>query len=350
MADSSMKIFYGDYSRNDEDPTMWMQSLNTKRVANDWMDAKTIDIFESLLAEEKKAYRWWHDKLKSTHPTMDRKDWAAVRKEFKKQWPPLPEPEEDTESKREELEQMRLRDDELSTKVTYQGQELYTHVAFANEAAHLANEIGDTNSFLLQTVRNQLPEAVRNMLKSLGKKPKTWDKFRKAMITIPLSDLREEAAKIAKRDSFYAEVAALQIRLTGQTPVTARATFQPRQTLTQTPNWLSTPQMMLPGMPPSRYQTQPAMPWTPIHNKPPMESQPQNSPSNLFQPTPQASRNLFRMPAMGTNAMPIGRARETSTDQFSDWDQHNPYPRTTEGKAAYKAAMQAWWERNGFNA
>ena len=47
------------------------------------------------------------------------------------------------------------------------------------------------------------------MLKSLGKKPKTWDEFRKEMITIPLSDLWEEAAEIAKRDSFYAEVAAL---------------------------------------------------------------------------------------------------------------------------------------------
>ena len=74
------------------------------------------------------------------------------------------------------------------------------------------------------------------------------------------------------------------------------------------------------GMPPPRYQTQPTMPWTLIHNKPPTESQPQNSPTNPFQPMPQASHNLFRTPAMGTNAMPIGRARETSTDQFADWD------------------------------
>ena len=36
-------------------------------------------------------------------------------------------------------------------------------------------------------------------------------------------------------------------------------------------------------------------------------------------------------------------------DQFTDWDRHNPYPKTTEGKATYETAMQAWWERNGFN-
>src|SRR6266481_9922682 len=139
MTDTSANIFYGNYSRNDEDPTSWMQNLNTQRVANDWTDKKTINVFESLLAEDKKAYQWWHDELKAAEPTMDREDWATVQKEFKKRWKPLPEPEEDPETKREELAQMRLRDEDIGAKVTYQGQELYTHVAFTNQAAHLAN-------------------------------------------------------------------------------------------------------------------------------------------------------------------------------------------------------------------
>src|SRR6266481_912397 len=167
MGDSSVKIFYGDYSRNDEDLTNWMQNLNTRRVANDWSDTKTIGVFESLLAEEKKAYRWWHKVLKMTNLTLDRTDWAAVRNKFKMRWPPLPEPEEDMESKHEELEQMRLREDSLGTKVTYQGQELYMHITFANEATRLANKIRDTNGFLLLMVRNQLPKVVRNALKSM---------------------------------------------------------------------------------------------------------------------------------------------------------------------------------------
>jgi len=147
-----------------------MQNLNTRRVANDWTDTKTIGVFESLLVEDKKAYKWWHEDLKATEPTMDRTDWTTVWKEFKKRWPPLPEPEEDLESKREELEQMRLQDGDLGTKVTYQGQELYSHVAFENQATCLANEIGDINSFLLPSIRNKLPEAVKNMLKSTGKR------------------------------------------------------------------------------------------------------------------------------------------------------------------------------------
>ena len=58
-----------------------------------------VSVFESLLAEDRKAYQWWHDDLKATKPIMDREDWAAVWKEFKKRWPPLPEPEEDPEAK-----------------------------------------------------------------------------------------------------------------------------------------------------------------------------------------------------------------------------------------------------------
>src|SRR6266481_3048698 len=100
MANSNVKIFYGDYSRNDEDPMAWMQSLNTRKVANDWADTKAISIFESLLVEDKKAYRWWHKDLKGAELTMDKTDWAAVRKEFKRRWPPLLEHEEDLEAKR----------------------------------------------------------------------------------------------------------------------------------------------------------------------------------------------------------------------------------------------------------
>ena len=104
MADTAMKIFYSDYTRNDEDPTSWMQNLNTCKVANDWTDPKIISVFEALLAEDKKVYQWWHEDLKITEPSMDRMDWATVWKEFKKRWPPLPELEDDPEAKREELD------------------------------------------------------------------------------------------------------------------------------------------------------------------------------------------------------------------------------------------------------
>ena len=76
------------------------------------------------------------------------------------------------------------------------------------EATRLANDIGDTLGFLLPALRDKLPEVLRNMLKSQGKKPKTWDDIRKAMIAVSLSDLCEEVAEIAQWEDIYAEVRA----------------------------------------------------------------------------------------------------------------------------------------------
>ena len=113
---------------------------------------------------------------------------------------------------------MRLESRDLGTKVKYQGQDLYSHIAFAMEATRLANDIGDTLGFLLPALRDKLPEALRNVLKSQGKKPKTWDDFRKEIIAVSLSDLHKEAAEIAQREDIYAEVRAMRTSTTGLTP------------------------------------------------------------------------------------------------------------------------------------
>ena len=58
-------------------------------------------------------------------------------------------------------------------------------------------------------------------MKSQGKKPKTWDDFRKVMIAVSLSDLCEEVAEIAQWEDIYAEVRAMRTITTGLTPAMA---------------------------------------------------------------------------------------------------------------------------------
>jgi hypothetical protein len=346
--------FYGDHSRHEEDPTAWIQNLNAKRVANDWTDKKAINVFVSLLVEEKKAWKWWHTELGTSNPTMDRTKWDEVRAEFKKRWPPLPEPEDDMELKREELEQMKLEPDTLGKKILYRGQELYTHVAFAIETTHLAAEIRDTMSFLLPTVRNKLPEALWNVLKSLGKKPKTWDEFRNAVTTVSPTDLREEVAEIATRESIYAEVRSMSSACTGLTPTMARAALpSPRPLPSNTPTFTKATipvPITMNTTPAPKYQQMPPTPRTPTQNRPMYETTPQKSPANPFQTTPVTNHNILPSPATGTNATPIGTNPHRNNDPSNNWDRRQPYPRTAEGKAAYEKALQAWWNRNGFNA
>ena len=173
------------------------QALNTKQVANNWPDKKAIDVFELLLGEEKCAWKWWNYEMPMTYPTLDRTDWLEVWKEFKKRWPLLPEIGDDKELKWEELEAMKLKPQNLGTKIRYRGQELYSHMAFTIEAAWLANEVGDTAGFLLPALWNKLPEALWNILKSQGNRPRTWDDFRKAMVVVLPTDLWEEVAEIS---------------------------------------------------------------------------------------------------------------------------------------------------------
>ena len=55
------------------------------------------------------------------------------------------------------------------------------------------------------------------------------------------------------------------------------------------------------------------------------------------------------MPTIRTNVTLPAKMRNGTSDPFVNWDRRNPYPKTTEGKAVYEAAMQVWWDRNGFN-
>ena len=224
------------------------------------------------------------------------------------------------------------------------------YVAFVNQATRLANEIGNTNGFLLPSVRSQLPEAVRNTLKNTGRKAKTWEEFRKVMTTMPLSDLCEEAANIAKCNSFYVEVATLQIHTTRLMPNMARMVLQSCVMSTPTSNQTPTPQTAPPSTPPPRYANQTPGPHTPMQNKPMPDNNHQASPTSPFQPTPSMNRGPFPSPTIGMNATPPAKTRNGTNDPFMNWDRHNPYPKTMEGKVAYEAVIQAWWDRNGFNA
>ena len=72
---------------------------------------------------------------------------------------------------------MTLEPHSLGNKVKYRGQELYSHIAFALDATQLASNVGDMTRFLLPALRSRLPEAMQNMLKIQGNRPRMWEDF-----------------------------------------------------------------------------------------------------------------------------------------------------------------------------
>src|SRR6266481_5258197 len=68
-------------------------------------------------------------------------------------------------------------------------------------------------------------------------------------------------------------------------------------------------------------------------------------------PHPKQVPTQRQPPEQPHEPIPDDPQHEPGTICLTDYrDRRNPYPRTTEGKAAYETAIQAWWNRNGFNA
>ena len=189
-------------------------------------------------------------------------------------------------------------------------------------------------------------------MKSQGKKLKTWDDFCKAMIAMSLFHLHKEVAEITQCKDIYAEVRAMRMTTMGLTPAMAHTNLQPyRASLAAGPQTPAPTRQRPPqysALTP-KYQPVPTMPRTPTPNKQQYAVMPGRSTPSAPQATLGTNRNLFIPLATGTNAIPIRVATGQTNDQFANWDRRQPYPKTAEGKAAYEAALQAWWDRNRFN-
>src|SRR6266481_6294509 len=138
----------------------------------------------------------------------------------------------------------------------------------------------------------------------------------------------------------------------GLTPVMAHTGLQPYRTgPTPTPQ-TPMPTRQLPpqySAPVPKYLLAQVTPKTPAQNRQPQTMATARNPLTMPQTTPGMGRNPFISPATGTNTIPIGTGTGQTNDPFANWDQSQPYPETVEGKTAYKMALQAWWNRNGFN-
>ena len=138
----------------------------------------------------------------------------------------------------------------------------------------------------------------------------------------------------------------------GLTPAMTHTSLQTyKASLTAGPQTPAPARQPLPqySAPTPKHQPAPMTPRTPVQNRQQYAATPGRSMLSAPQATLGTNRNLFISLAMGTNAIPIWTATGQTNDRFANWDRRQPYPKTAEGKVAYEAALQAWWDRNGFN-
>lgn len=115
-----------------------------------------VDGLGNYLKTGSPAETWF---LKQTMPKMT---WTAFKKEFKKEFLDVDRAEKTPQNLERELLAMRLHTENLGKMEHYAGEEVWTHIAFVQQALYLAQcaGIATGNSNILQ-VRDSLPDVIR---------------------------------------------------------------------------------------------------------------------------------------------------------------------------------------------
>ena len=152
-------------------------------------DESWIDGLGDYLKTGSPAETWF---LKGSTP---KKAWTAFKAAFEKEFPDVDRAEKTAQDLERELLAMRLRTETLGKTERYAGDDVLTHVAFAQCALDLAKRAGiATGISNIWQVRDSLPEVVRE---KVPEKQDDWMTFCDAIKQVDVSHIKEGARKHA---------------------------------------------------------------------------------------------------------------------------------------------------------
>jgi len=161
--------------------------MNIGNITN---DARMNSSFENYLKYNSPADEWFKEQDTS------QMTWKALEKAFLERFPPIQKAKKSESELERELCELRLPVDELGKKERYAGEEVWSHVAFAEKALSLARQAKiNTSSNSIWKVRDELPEIIRQKVKETYT---TWDDFCAAIKDIDTSHIRDGVRKHQK--------------------------------------------------------------------------------------------------------------------------------------------------------
>ena len=149
----------------------------------------------------------WFSELDTTTST-----WKEVEKEFLQRFPPVEKAKRTETELERELCELRLKVEDLGKKEKYAGEDVYTHVIFAEKALSLAKQAKISNgSNLIWKVRDELPDIIRQKVKETYA---TWTDFCTAIKGVEMAHIRDGVKKYQKekeeREKTEAAIAGIQ--------------------------------------------------------------------------------------------------------------------------------------------
>jgi hypothetical protein len=163
-------------------------------------DEQKIGLFELYLKSDSPSEEWYNDaKTKKT-------TWAELEKDFKARFPNVKKATKTAPELERELGTMRISTEELGKTEKYRGEEVYTHMIFAEKILDLATRAKiEASTSGLWNVRDELPEVLRE---KIPENQTSWTAFAQAIKGVDMGHIREGVRKYKEKAASDAQVKA----------------------------------------------------------------------------------------------------------------------------------------------
>ena len=163
-------------------------------------DDQKTGLFELYLKSDSPAEEWYIE------VKTPKKSWAELEQEFKTRFPNVKKAMKTTPELERELGAMRMTMEELGKTEKYRGEDVYTHMIFAEKILDLAKRAKvDASTSGLWNVRDELPEVLRE---KIPEDQASWTAFAQAIKGVDMGHIREGVRKYKEKAASDAQVKA----------------------------------------------------------------------------------------------------------------------------------------------
>jgi hypothetical protein len=182
-------------------PTDFLKMIKRSFLANGTTaDDQKVGLLELYLKSDSPAEEWYND------GKTPKKTWLELEQAFKTRFPNVKKATKTAPELERELGAMRIRTEDLGKTEKYRGEDVHTHMIFAEKILDLAKRAKiETTTSGLWTVRDELPEVLRE---KISEDQVSWTAFVQAIKDVDMGHIREGVRKFKDKAASEARVEA----------------------------------------------------------------------------------------------------------------------------------------------
>ena len=182
-------------------PSDFLKMIKRAFLANaTTTDQQKKELFELYLKSDSPAEEWYNE------ANTPKETWAELEGEFKKRFPNVKKAMKTAPELERELGVMKITTEELGKTKKFKGEEVYTHMVFAEKILDLAKRAKiETSTSGLWSVRDGLPEVLQE---KIPENQTSWTTFAQAIKDVDMGHICEGVRKYKEKAASDAQMKA----------------------------------------------------------------------------------------------------------------------------------------------